>query len=96
MKKSVSQINENNKENIPPNQLNPIPINAPSFKKKFRRRVRVPLADITNLIKDTPIQPPPNQQNVAVLAVLIPRKRKANGEIGSGECSGSDEVRSNS
>ncbi|GLU10668.1 hypothetical protein SLE2022_274540 [Rubroshorea leprosula] len=90
MAKGVPQNDESKKENIPPNQSNPVPVNAPCFKKKFKRRLRVPLADITHLFNDSAVQISSSQQSVYVLSMSVSRKRKAFGEIGSSQGSSCD------
>ncbi|GAV75989.1 hypothetical protein CFOL_v3_19465, partial [Cephalotus follicularis] len=84
-----------NKENIPPfspKQANPVPVNAPSFKKipTCKRRFRKPLADITNLFNNS-VSSSSTQESISLLlssppvSVCAPnaRKRKAVGSSSS-------------
>ncbi|KAK2665842.1 hypothetical protein Ddye_004416 [Dipteronia dyeriana] len=79
---------ESNKENIPPisvNQISPpvtsVPAAPSSSRRKFKRRPRVPLADITNLLDHS------IQENVSMspasfsICTSISRKRKATEDI---------------
>ncbi|KAM3745359.1 hypothetical protein ACB098_06G120800 [Castanea mollissima] len=83
----------NNKENIPPfstKRANPVPANALSSKKTNKRRLRKPLADITNLLYDS-VQPSSVPESVYLLlsssassvSLSNPRKRRAIPKTGS-------------
>ncbi|KAH7577017.1 hypothetical protein JRO89_XS01G0192100 [Xanthoceras sorbifolium] len=85
---------ETSKENIPPiseNQISPVSAPAPaapSFRRKFKRRPRVPLADITNLFNHS-IQVSSDQENDFIMSPPVSvsvctsnsRKRKATEDI---------------
>jgi hypothetical protein len=90
---------DRNKENIPPfstkKQNDPVSANAPSSKKTNKRRLRKPLADITNLFHDS-VQPCSGQETVFLLlspAASNPRKRKATKNIGSTQLASSKSLR---
>ncbi|KAK9225198.1 hypothetical protein WN943_010239 [Citrus x changshan-huyou] len=84
---------EHNKENVPPPLISPVAVSAPapSFKKSFKRRLRAPLADISNLFNSSvSVQTNSNQASDRNVCFLLPpsfsRKRKAaDQEIGSTE-----------
>lgn len=89
----IAFCNRNNKENIPPfstKRTNPVPANALSSKKTNKRRLRKPLADITNLFYDS-VQPSSVPESVYLLlsssassvSVSNPRKRRAILKTGS-------------
>ncbi|KAL9454629.1 hypothetical protein AB3S75_010100 [Citrus x aurantiifolia] len=87
---------EHDKENVPPPLISsPVAVSAPapSFKKSFKRRLRAPLADISNLFNSyssVSVQTNSNQASDRNVCFLLPpsfsRKRKAaDQEIGSTE-----------
>ena len=89
----IAFCNRNNKENIPSfstKRTSPVPANALSSKKTNKRRLRKPLADITNLFYDS-VQPSSVPESVYLLlsssassvSVSNPRKRRAILKTGS-------------